>query len=135
MPSTGIDWLRERVSELDSGELARGHDPIIRFVRLMAAWTSTRMAPMHAEQPVALDATAADELTAECRVLEEIASANPDLVRGPLDVRRQQWIGTAEAPVSGVRCQRQLPTSSIDPHWVLPAPADYRQVTARQTTT
>lgn len=97
MPSSGIEWLQERVSELDSAEIAPGlgDDPIVRFVWLMAAWTDTRMT-FDSERPVVLERTAADEITAECRLLKEIARTDPDLVQGPLAPRRQQWIGTAK---------------------------------------
>jgi hypothetical protein len=97
MPSSGIEWLHERVSELDSVEIGPGlgDDPIGRFVRLMAAWTNTRMT-FDAGRPVVLEPAAADELTAGCRLLNEIARTDADLVRGPLDHRRQQWIGTAK---------------------------------------
>jgi hypothetical protein len=96
-PSSGIEWLRERVCELDSAEIAPGpgDDPIARFVRLMAAWTDARMS-FGSPRQVALEPAAADEITAGCRLLEEIARTDADLVRGPLDRRRQQWIGTAK---------------------------------------
>jgi hypothetical protein len=101
MPSSGIGWLQERVSELDSAEVepGLGDDPIVRFVWLMAAWTNTRMT-FDADRPVVLERAAADEITAGCRLLNEIARTDLDLVRGPLDERRQQWIGTAKRSVS-----------------------------------
>jgi hypothetical protein len=103
MSGSGIDWLRERVSELDSAELARGlgDEWVVRFVWLMAAWTNTRMT-VDSERPVVLEPRAADEITAECRLLNEIARTDPDVVRGPLDQRRQQWIGTAKRSVGEV---------------------------------
>jgi hypothetical protein len=98
MPSTGVELLCERVNELDSADIGPGvaDEPTVRFTRLMAAWTSTKMT-VNSEQPVVLDPADADAITAGCRLLEEIARENPDLVRGPLDTRRQQWIGTASA--------------------------------------
>jgi hypothetical protein len=101
IPGSGIEWLQARVSELDSAELAPGlgDEPIVRFVWLMAAWTDTRMT-FDSERPVALEPTAADEITAECGLLNEIARTDPHLVRGPLDQRRQQWIGTAKRSAS-----------------------------------
>jgi hypothetical protein len=103
MPGSGIEWLQERVSELDSAELAPGlgDEPIARFVWLMAAWTNTRMT-LDSERPVVLERAAADEITAECRLLNEIARTDRDLVRGPLDQRRQQWIGTAKRSASAL---------------------------------
>ena len=97
MASSGIEWLNERVSELDSAEIRvdPADDSIARFVRLMAAWTSTRMS-VDPGRPVALEPAAADEITAECRLLSEIARTDADLVRGPLNQRRQQWVGTAK---------------------------------------
>ena len=97
MPSSGVKWLHERVSELDSGEIAPGlgDEPIVRFVRLMVGWTNTRMT-FDPERPVVLEPAAADGITAECRLLKEIARTDADLVRGPLEQRRQEWIGTAK---------------------------------------
>lgn len=97
MPSSGIEWLHERVSELDSAEIGHGvgDDPIVRLVRLMAAWTNTRMT-FDARRPLVLEPAAADEITAGCRLLMQIARTDADLVRGPLDQRRQQWIGTSK---------------------------------------
>lgn len=98
MPSTGIEWLRQRVSELDSVERigpGRGADPIDRFVRVMAGWTNTRMT-FASGLPVVLEPAAADEIAADCRLLGAIARRDVDLVRGPLDRLRQQWIGTAK---------------------------------------
>jgi hypothetical protein len=98
MTSSGIEWLHERVSELDSVERTEpgwAMGPIDRFVCRMATWTNARMTP-DPERRVALEPAAADEITAECRLLKTIARTDADLVRGPLDQRRQQWIGTAK---------------------------------------
>jgi hypothetical protein len=97
MPSSGIEWLHERVSELDSAEIAPGltNEPLTRFVRLMAAWTNTRMTT-DPERPVVLEPAAADEITARCHLLSEISLTDADLVRGPLNQRRQEWIGTGK---------------------------------------
>src|SRR5918992_2524468 len=97
MPSSGAKWLHKRVSEFDSGEIAPGlgDEPIVRFVRLMVGWTNTRMT-FDPERPVVLEPAAADGITAECRLLKEIARTDADLVRGPLEQRRQEWIGTAK---------------------------------------
>jgi hypothetical protein len=97
VPNTGIEWLRERVSELDSVDRTGpgwGMDPIGRFVWLMAAWTNTRMPGSGGT--VVLEPAAADEIVADCRLVTEIARTDADLVRGPLDQRRQQWIETAK---------------------------------------
>jgi hypothetical protein len=43
-----------------------------------------------------LERATADEITAGCRLLREIARTDADLVGGPLDQRRQEWIAAAK---------------------------------------
>jgi hypothetical protein len=102
---------RRRVGELDAEPLpvvSFDADPrLVRFAATMSAYTNTtELAP--GGGALVIGAADADEVADTSRLLQEVVEQERELVHGPLERSRQQWIGVtrptrelgAEAPSS-----------------------------------
>lgn len=122
MVKSGEAWLQVRLNELDSGLVWHPtfvtDDPLLRFVRVMSSWTDTRMVPNNTMR-VLLDSDAADAMIERCGLLREIAETDRELVRGPVRLDRQSWIGVGHWRRMGTA--GQLGPFSDQPPALLPA--------------
>jgi hypothetical protein len=101
--------LRQRVRELDEAPAfqsleipeARSEREIemdqllARFINVMVWWDIDRMRGQGLTAGDALTAERADDIVCRCSLIARVGRFAPDLVSGPVDLRRQQWIKIA----------------------------------------
>jgi hypothetical protein len=93
--SRAIAVLRRRVDELDAGPYWGGTADLDHAVSVMQRYTNTYLAH-EAGSPATLGAAEADAVVGASVLIGQLATAAPALVRGPLDLQAQIWIGTAK---------------------------------------
>ncbi|QQQ78702.1 hypothetical protein IOD16_09765 [Saccharothrix sp. 6-C] len=108
MAYRALETLRRRFAELDADPLPETESGLACFASVMGSYTNTSMP----EDQAALVPADADELAAECRLLNVIARDEGGLVSGPLDHERQHWIATARHSWPPRRAHFIEPTST-----------------------
>jgi hypothetical protein len=102
--------VQERVKELDSGVIMRGHgasfalrrsdDPREHFADVMSSWTDA-LTEEWVDREIPIAPAIADGIVADSALLKEIAASDPSLVAGPMDRRKQYWTPGGFAAMTG----------------------------------
>lgn len=90
--------LRRRLEQLDASPLPvlsfEADERLAHFAAVMASYTDAMVMAESGGQIVLAPADA-DQAVGDCRLLDDIARDEDDLVSGPLRMERQHWIATA----------------------------------------
>ncbi len=97
MSGSATELLRRRIEWLDGDPIpdapTDGERRLLHFLTVMQAYTDAMMDAESGGQ-LTLTPDEADDLTDTCRLLDDIAEVEPDLVAGSIPVGRQHWIST-----------------------------------------
>lgn len=87
-PAFPSPWIQEVRSERET----QTGQSLARFIKVMAWWDMDRMRREGLTAADALTAERADDIVCQSRLIADVGRFAPDLVLGPVDLGRQQWI-------------------------------------------